>query len=188
MRPGCAAKHAVPRREVLRKSYNELADVWSVGVVAYACVCGCPPFAGACEREVLRRVREGVASFASQSWQAERARAPRPLMGRVAVHGVVGLLGLGRGCAHASGGEERARERRLGIVIAWVIIEIALDAFFRIGAKFSCIAAYRTAMLRSIYLFFVCMYSVCVSLRPFVRLSICPSARLSSSPSVRSKM
>jgi len=55
--------------EVLYQQYDELVDVWSAGIVAYACICGRPPFLGDTDQAVLTRVRRGAADFCTPRWQ-----------------------------------------------------------------------------------------------------------------------
>jgi len=45
--------------EVLRQSYTEKCDMWSIGGVIFVLSCGIPPFAGKSEEEVLRKVIKG---------------------------------------------------------------------------------------------------------------------------------
>eukprot|EP00915_Cephaloidophora_sp_WS-2016_P005473 GHVH01007285.1.p1 GENE.GHVH01007285.1~~GHVH01007285.1.p1 ORF type:complete len:522 (+),score=95.80 GHVH01007285.1:335-1900(+) len=49
--------------EVLKGSYNEKCDVWSVGVILYILLSGCPPFHGQNESEILKRVEQGRFTF-----------------------------------------------------------------------------------------------------------------------------
>ncbi|GMI38934.1 hypothetical protein TrCOL_g150 [Triparma columacea] len=45
--------------EVLRGTYNEKCDMWSLGVITYMLLSGTPPFPGAGEGEILQRVKRG---------------------------------------------------------------------------------------------------------------------------------
>lgn len=55
--------------EVLNKSYNEKADVWSCGVITYILLCGLPPFNGSSDQEIMKKIREGAFNFNSSVWQ-----------------------------------------------------------------------------------------------------------------------
>lgn len=54
--------------EVLNKSYDNLCDVWSVGVIAYMMLCGEPPFNGSNDSQILGKVREGHFNFERPVW------------------------------------------------------------------------------------------------------------------------
>lgn len=57
MSQACGSLHYVAP-EVLRKSYTDKADLWSVGVVSYMLLTGRPPFGGT-DDEVLQRIKAG---------------------------------------------------------------------------------------------------------------------------------
>ena len=42
--------------EVMSGRYNQMCDVWSVGVIAFILCCGCPPFQGDTDPEILKQV------------------------------------------------------------------------------------------------------------------------------------
>jgi len=54
--------------EVLRGNYNEKCDIWSVGVILYILLSGCPPFYGKNESEILARVELGKYTFNLPQW------------------------------------------------------------------------------------------------------------------------
>lgn len=45
--------------EVIKRSYNKSCDIWSVGVVAYILLSGCPPFDGANDTEIYNSILSG---------------------------------------------------------------------------------------------------------------------------------
>jgi len=55
--------------EVLEGAYNELCDVWSVGVMTYVLLCGYAPFRGKTPGGILKRVKKGVVKFAGLEWE-----------------------------------------------------------------------------------------------------------------------
>mmetsp|Transcript_44670 Transcript_44670/g.130028 ORF Transcript_44670/g.130028 Transcript_44670/m.130028 type:complete len:584 (-) Transcript_44670:303-2054(-) len=54
--------------EVLAQSYNERADIWSMGVIAYALLCGQVPFQAKSPQGVFRKVKKGKPSFIGKQW------------------------------------------------------------------------------------------------------------------------
>ena len=55
--------------EVLRMQYDRRCDHWSLGVVAYAMMCGYPPFVGGSKEEVCDAVRRGHYRFGPKHWK-----------------------------------------------------------------------------------------------------------------------
>eukprot|EP00921_Rhytidocystis_pertsovi_P007481 GHVQ01012439.1.p1 GENE.GHVQ01012439.1~~GHVQ01012439.1.p1 ORF type:complete len:461 (-),score=60.74 GHVQ01012439.1:2155-3537(-) len=49
--------------EVLHGKYDEKCDVWSTGVILYILLSGCPPFNGANEYDILKKVEKGKYTF-----------------------------------------------------------------------------------------------------------------------------
>ena len=54
--------------EVLNKSYNEKCDIWSCGVICYIIISGIPPFNGASDQEIMKKVKLGKFSFSDPCW------------------------------------------------------------------------------------------------------------------------
>jgi serine/threonine protein kinase len=53
--------------EVLKRSYTEKADVWSMGVIAYALLFGQPPFTGNNDRELCKSIKCDSLKFPDRS-------------------------------------------------------------------------------------------------------------------------
>jgi calcium-dependent protein kinase len=49
--------------EVLEMNYDEKCDLWSCGVTMYVLLCGSPPFNGANDKEIIRKVKIGKYTF-----------------------------------------------------------------------------------------------------------------------------
>ena len=54
--------------EVLAKNYGSKCDIWSCGVITYIVLSGIPPFNGASDQEIMKKVKVGKFSFADQIW------------------------------------------------------------------------------------------------------------------------
>lgn len=55
--------------QVLAGKYDQLSDLWSLGVIMYVLLCGYPPFHGDTDADVLAKVRLGNFSFAAADWK-----------------------------------------------------------------------------------------------------------------------
>ncbi len=53
---------------MLNKKYNEKCDIWSCGVILYIILSGIPPFNGASDQEIMKKVRVGKFSFSDPCW------------------------------------------------------------------------------------------------------------------------
>ena len=57
--------------EVLRGKYNEKADMWSIGVIAYMLVSSQLPFYGRQKRHIVERILEGKYDFKGRKWRTK---------------------------------------------------------------------------------------------------------------------
>ena len=48
---------------MIRGSYNEKCDVWSIGVIVFTLMCGEPPFAGNVESKIANAIIKGTVMF-----------------------------------------------------------------------------------------------------------------------------
>jgi calcium-dependent protein kinase len=55
--------------QVLSGKYDELCDLWSVGVIMFILLCGVPPFQGESYVEVVSKVRRGAFTFNPDDWK-----------------------------------------------------------------------------------------------------------------------
>jgi len=56
--------------EVLNKNYNSKCDIWSAGVITYILLSGMPPFNGASDTEIMKKVRAGHFNFDDKCWSS----------------------------------------------------------------------------------------------------------------------
>jgi calcium-dependent protein kinase len=54
--------------EVLAKNYTNKCDIWSCGVITYIVLSGIPPFNGASDQEIMKKVKVGKFSFSDPIW------------------------------------------------------------------------------------------------------------------------
>jgi calcium-dependent protein kinase len=54
--------------EVLAKNYGQKCDIWSCGVITYIVLSGIPPFNGASDQEIMKKVKIGKFTFQDQIW------------------------------------------------------------------------------------------------------------------------
>eukprot|EP00977_Amphora_coffeiformis_P020473 scaffold8298_cov166-Amphora_coffeaeformis.AAC.1 len=56
--------------EVLNRSYDRACDIWSIGVMTYALLCGVAPFSGTTKQEVYAKIQSAPLEFTHPAWQA----------------------------------------------------------------------------------------------------------------------
>jgi calcium-dependent protein kinase len=54
--------------EVLKKSYGEKCDIWSIAVMTYVLLCGSPPFFGQTDQDIMKAVRKGKVNYEDQGF------------------------------------------------------------------------------------------------------------------------
>lgn len=54
--------------EVIKGSYDEKCDIWSLGVLMYMMLSGVPPFFGTTRKEIMNKILKGKVSFSSKIW------------------------------------------------------------------------------------------------------------------------
>lgn len=55
--------------EVLSGNYDEKCDIWSAGVILYILLCGDPPFNGANDNEIYRKIKAKKFTFSNNIWK-----------------------------------------------------------------------------------------------------------------------
>ena len=55
--------------EILQGNYNELCDIWSLGVILYIILCGYAPFQGKNDQEIYKSIQNGKVDFSQKEWK-----------------------------------------------------------------------------------------------------------------------
>jgi calcium-dependent protein kinase len=56
--------------EVIKKSYDNKSDIWSIGIITYILLCGKPPFFGTNEDEINQAVLNDELVFREEVWKS----------------------------------------------------------------------------------------------------------------------
>lgn len=55
--------------EVIKGSYNQMCDVWSIGVITYCLLCGYPPFDADTEVKLFDKILKGKIEMPESDWK-----------------------------------------------------------------------------------------------------------------------
>eukprot|EP01067_Filipodium_phascolosomae_P006939 Filipodium_phascolosomae@DN533_c0_g1_i2.p1 len=61
--------------EVMKGSYDERCDLWSIGVIMFMLLSGSPPFNGTCDAEILEKISLGKFDMTGDRWKLVSANA-----------------------------------------------------------------------------------------------------------------
>lgn len=67
--------------EVIKGTYTEKCDLWSVGVILFILLSGKPPFSGSTD-QILSKVKKGNYSFSNKCWDTISEEA-KDLIGKL---------------------------------------------------------------------------------------------------------
>ncbi len=55
--------------EVIKGSYSEKCDIWSLGIILYFMLCGYPPFSGENDNQLIQNILNGKLNFPKTEWK-----------------------------------------------------------------------------------------------------------------------
>ena len=55
--------------EIIKGSYNEKCDIWSLGIIFYFLLCGYPPFVGNNDKQLIQSIVESKLTFPNEDWK-----------------------------------------------------------------------------------------------------------------------
>ena len=54
---------------MLDNNYDQKCDLWSIGVILYILLCGYPPFNGATDDQIIKKVKAGKFRVDDEEWE-----------------------------------------------------------------------------------------------------------------------
>mmetsp|Transcript_59659 Transcript_59659/g.158283 ORF Transcript_59659/g.158283 Transcript_59659/m.158283 type:complete len:336 (+) Transcript_59659:118-1125(+) len=68
MKTACGTPGYVAPEVLMKETYSEQVDMWSIGVIVYILLCGFPPFYGDNDAQMFKKIRAGSYKFLSPYW------------------------------------------------------------------------------------------------------------------------